>query len=188
MQAVNRWLWYVCVLMILLSDLRAQDARAANEAGVESQIKAAYLYKFGRFIEWPPATFARPGSTVRIGILGADPVADDLSRIVVNRTINDLPVTVLKMRRDDQPADFHMIFISNQEAGRLGEILAAVRGQPILIITESNESFSAGSMINLVTIDGKLRFDVALNAVEAGHLKLSALMLAAANRVVRGSS
>jgi hypothetical protein len=151
---------------------------------VEWQVKAAYLYKFGHYIEWPPPTFESPVSSLKIGILGADALADELLKISAGRTINGRPVTVRRLRREDPVAGLNMLFIGRSNPGRLADILAAVKGQPVLTITDSEDALSLGSMINFVVVDGKLRFEIAPKTAEAGNLTISARLLAVAYKVL----
>jgi len=155
------------------------DTRAA-----EVQIKAAFLYKFGEFVQWPPAAFARPDAPFSIGVLGADDVAAALEHAVAGRTVQGRPVTVRRMRRGESLAGLHVLFIGQAESSRLAETLAAARGEAVLTVTESENALSSGSIINFVAEDQKVRFDVALPPAERGRLKISSRLLAVARKVV----
>lgn len=166
----------------------AGQALAQPERAAEIQIKAAFLYKFGGFVEWPPAAFARPDSAFTIGVLGADAVAAELERVVAGRTVQGRQVTVRKLKRGEPIVGLHVLFVGQQEAARLAEIVGALKGPMPLIVTESENALSQGSMINFVSADDKVRFDVALPPAERGQLRISSRLLAVARKVVSSSS
>jgi hypothetical protein len=184
-----RWLLLTCFLLVALVGFRSVKAETADRPdAVEQQVKAAYLYKFGSYVEWPEKTFASPDSPLRIGVIGADALADELGKMAVGRTVNGRPVTVHKLRREDAVTGLNVLFIgSSTSNGRLSEILAAVKGQPILTVTESDDALAVGGMINFIVVDGKLRFEVAPKTAGLGRLSISARLLAAAYKVAGAS-
>ena len=181
-----RWLLRACLLLILLPGFQMAEAQTAENSALEWQVKAAYLYKFGNYIEWPPSAFASADSALKIGILGADALADELLKISAGRTINGRLVSVHKLRREDSLAGMNVLFIGRSNRSRLADILASVKGQPVLTVTESDDALAAGSMINLVVVDAKLRFEVAPRPAAPGNLVISARLLAVAYKVALG--
>jgi hypothetical protein len=170
-----------CFLFALALPLAAmgQDNRAA-----EVQIKAAFLYKFGEFVQWPPASFARADAPFAIGVMGADDVAAALEQVVADRTVQGRPVVVRRVRRGEALGGLHVLFIGQADGARLAETLAAAKGQPLLTVTESDNAIAHGSVINFVAEDQKVRFDIALPSAERGQLKISSRLLAVARKVV----
>ena len=163
-------------------------AAQAPDRAAEVQIKAAFLYKFGGFVEWPPAAFERAESAFTIGVLGADAMVAELDRATTGRTVQGRPVAVRKLRRGESLAGLHVLFVGRQETARLAEIVGAADRQPLLVVTESENALAQGSMINFVSSEDKVRFDVALPPAERGQLRISARLLAVARKVVSGSS
>lgn len=163
-------------------------AAAQPERAAEIQIKAAFLYKFGGFVEWPAAAFDRADSAFAIGVLGADAIAAELDRVTAGRTVHGRTVSLRRVKRGESLAGLHVLFVGQQEAARLPEILAAAKGQPLLVVTESESALTQGSMINFVSSEDKVRFDVALPPAERGQLRISARLLGVARKVVPGSS
>jgi hypothetical protein len=152
----------------------------------EVRIKAAFLYKFAEFVQWPPAAFVDPSTPFVIGIVGADDVASELERVVSDRTVQGRALSVRRLRRGDAFGGIHVLFIGQTESARLGEILAGAKGQAILTVTESDNGLGAGSMINFVPVEDKIRFDIAVPPAERGQLRISARLLAVARKVVAG--
>jgi hypothetical protein len=170
------------LLALLCLGLPAQAQIRATDV----QVKAAFLYKFGAYVEWPPQAFPEPGTPFTIGVLGADAVAEELEQITADRTVHDRPVAVRKLKRGEPLGGLHVLFVGQAESGRLAESLAAAKAQPVLVVTESGDGVPNGSIINFVPVDNKLRFDIALAAAERMQLRISARLLAVARRVVPG--
>ena len=171
-----------CLLLALALPLAA--AAQVESRSSEAQIKAAFLYKFGEFVQWPPASFARADAPFAIGVMGAEEVAAALEQLVANRTVQGRPVLVRRVRAGESLARLHMLFIGPADAPRLAETLAAAKGQALLTVTESDNALAQGSMINFVAEDQRVRFDIAPGSAERGQLKISSRLLAVARRVI----
>ncbi len=177
----------MCLLFSILFVLRNAQAQNTEHTEVEWRVKAAYLYKFGSYIVWPPETFTRPEAQLNIGIVNADAIADELMKIIPGRTINGHPLTVRKLRLGEPMTGFNILFIGSAHIDNLTETLTAVKGLPILTVTDSEVGFNQGSMINFVIIDGKLRFEIAPKAASTGKLAISARLLSVAYKVASES-
>jgi hypothetical protein len=152
----------------------------------EAQVKAAFLYKFGAFVEWPPRAFSKADTPYTIGLIGADAVADELERVAEGRTVHGRPVAVRRVKRGELLAGLHVLFVGKAETGRLADILASAKAQSLLVVTEAAEGLPQGSIINFVPVENKLRFDIALAHAERVQLRISARLLALARKVVSG--
>lgn len=173
----------LCMLAASLAG-RAFAQSEANPA--EYQIKAAYVFKFLNYVDWPPQSAA--DAPLQIGVIGARAMADELTGIVAKRTVNGRPVTVRRLRPGDATAELNLLFVARSESARLADIVAATKDQGTLVVTESAEAPALGSAINFVVEDDKVRFDVAPRAFEKANLKVSARLLTVARKVLPGSS
>jgi hypothetical protein len=172
-------------LALLLWTLAAPGNTQTASDEAEYQVKAAFLYKFLGFVEWPNAIFSRADAPIVIGVLGAEPLAEELSRIVVSRTVSGRSVAVRRFGGGDPVVDVHVLFVSRANSARLPAILAATRGRALLTVSESDDArASEGSVINFVTVDDKVRFDVRLDRAEQAGLRISARLLSVARKVV----
>ncbi len=170
-----------CLMFISLSEASAQSIPA--EESLEYSVKAAYLFKFGSFIEWPPNTFSSPQSPLMVGIVGNDPFGTKLEQIVEGRTINGRPLVIRRFRHGQQPQEvIHILFISRSEQQNLNAMVTGLNG--VLTIAEFEPS-PPGVMINFTLNENKVRFDVDLDAASRGELKISSKLLSVA-RNVRG--
>lgn len=174
------------VLMFMMGGLSLCWAQTDAQIA-EYRVKAAFLYKFGDYIEWPSQAFVQLDSPLVMGIMGADFLADELTKLVVGRTIGGRPIVVRKLKHGEMIKGVHLLFVGRSELGQLGDILAATKGQAILTVTESEQT-SIGGVINFIIVDDKVRFDIALQQAEQNNLKISARLLAVARKVVSSVS
>jgi hypothetical protein len=157
----------------------------SGQSLTEVQVKAAFVYKFGAFVEWPATAFSSPGAPLAIGVLGADDLAEELERVVAGRKVHDRAVAVRRLQRGESFAGLHVLFVGGSEGPRLAQILERARGQPVLVVTDAPHGPPPpGSMINFVPENDRVRFDVALAPAEEGLLKISARLLAVARKVI----
>lgn len=172
----------LCICALYLSAAFANAQVDLKEP--EVRVQAAFLFKFGGYIEWPAEAFSSPKETLVVGVINADALAEELSSLVVGREIEGRSVVVRKLRRGDSLIGVHLLFVGRLERGDLERTLIPLRGIPILIVTESSDALKFGSIINLVVVDGKLRFDVSPEVAAANGLKISSKLLAVARKVV----
>src|SRR5690554_1372357 len=177
------WMRALCAVAILLigSPLAAQPTTAAaSSAYSEAEIKAAFLYNFGSYVQWPREAGA--ADPITFALLNAPGVEEALERLVQGRTLQNRPVRVRRLRSVNELDDEEILFIGPGENGRLRQLIAAVDG-PTLIVTDAPDGLALGSMINFQLVDQRVRFEVRLPAAEAAGLMLSARLLSAALRV-----
>ncbi len=167
------------MLCAFVSQAQTQDSSSALTP--ERGVKAAYLYKFAGYIDWPEGTFARGDTPITIAIMGDDQLADALAQYVSGRTVNNRPLTVKKQTGDDLPDGIHILFIARSETARLRATGRLMR--PTLIVTESESTLTQGSTINFLVSDGRVRFEVSLENAEKRRLKLSSGLLRVAQNI-----
>jgi len=168
------------LLRCLALTLALPLAALAQDRASDLQVKAAFLYKFGDFVQRPPPAFPAAETPFAIGVLGADDLAAALESLVVNRTVQGRPIVVRRVRRGDALTGLHVLFIGQA----VPETLSAARGHPLLTVTDSEGAIAQGAMINFVADAERVRFDVALPSAERGQLRISARLLAVARRVI----
>lgn len=177
-------LFAVLALAVLVVLGPSAPAAGQELQATEYRVKAAFIYKFGDYVEWPAEAFHSPNSPLVIGVIGADAIADELARVSAGRTVGGRPVAVRKLRHGEPLSGLHMIFIGRTSRAQLSTALAASKGQPALTIAEAEDGLRLGSMVNFVIVSDKVRFDVALPPAEASRLKISSRLLAVARNVV----
>lgn len=172
------------VLLIAVQCLAACAWAAGSGAGdIEYQIKAAYLYKFAAYVEWPSAAFAEANTPVIIAVVGADDVAAALNNIKAGQMVNNRAVQVKLLKPGDPLTGVQILFIGRQESGHLRRWLDSVQAQPVLTVTEWAGALGVGSVINFVPVDDRIRFEVSAVSAERSGLKISARLLSVAQKV-----
>jgi hypothetical protein len=174
-------LGYVAALSFTVwpSGLRAQPSPPTD-----AQVKAAFLYNFGKFVTWPPAA-ERPDQPFVIGILGDDPFGDTLDQMVTERAIRGRKVSVRRFTSaGDAIAHCQLLFISASEAAQLAEILRVSSRSNVLTVSDLDRFTERGGMIGFRIEDKRVRFDINLSAAEAAGLAMSSQLLKLAHSVV----
>lgn len=160
---------------------------AAASVG-EDRVKAAYLFRFIGYVEWPATSFPKADTPYQIGVMFADEVADELQAIASTRTVNNRQIVVRKLQGNELPGGLHMLFIGAGERGRQTQFLRQLQQQPVVLVTEFEGALAQGSMINFRLIDDRLRFEVGLGPAERSGLKFNSRMLGVASSVIKGPS
>lgn len=176
----------VCAGLLLLAIVVAPLKLAQGSSPSEYDLKAAFLFHFGQFVEWPDKTFAKPHAPLVIGLYGPDPFHGDLERIVANENINGHPIVVRQTVALSDLKDCNVVFINPQEQKNATAILTALKGAAVLTVTEEMDHFSqSGFMINLFVADDKVRFAINEKATERAGLKISPKLLGLARQPIR---
>jgi hypothetical protein len=175
-----------CLLLVMVLCAGGQPvlARDDDAEAAEQRIKAAFLYKFGSYVDWPDNTFEAPDSPFVIGVMGAGDVARDLGEMVIGRTVAGREIEVRRVDPGDALVGIQILFIGHAVSEQIDAILANAAGLPLLTVTEEENVPAPGSIINFVVVGNKVRFDVALTAARLGRLKISARLLAVARNVI----
>ena len=149
----------------------------AEEPSREYQVKAAFIYNFVQFVEWPASAFQSDSSPITIGILGSNPFGDVLERIVEGKTIRGRPLAVRYWSTIEQVDQCQVIFVNSSDPAFLSELQAKLKGKNVLSIGEADQFLSNGGVIRLYDEDNKVRFEINVDAAEQQKLKLSSKLL-----------
>jgi hypothetical protein len=168
------------VLLLSLPRLAGGLGDAQEFRPTEYQVKAAFLFNFAKFVEWPPHAFASGTSPLVIGILGENPFHEDLARTILNKTIDRHPLEINEVRSPTQATNCHILFISTSEKERLPEILKGLKGANVLTVSETERFIDAGGMINFVLQGTKIRFQINKDAAASAGLKISSKLMSLA--------
>jgi hypothetical protein len=187
-ETIIRGLVAACSLLVALGGMQAARAEAEDGSeALERQVKAAFLYKFAGYVEWPEANLPRPDTPITIGVLGADTLAAELSRLVAGRTVNNRAITAKRLKPGDSLAGINVLFIGKEETARLSQLLPVTRPRAILTVTESEGALAHGSVINFTLVERRVRFEISLDSAEKSGLKLSSRLLTVAQQVYTGN-
>jgi hypothetical protein len=143
----------------------------------EYQVKAIFLYNFAQFVTWPAAAFPDAHTPITIGILGDDPFGPLLEEAVRGEVIDGRRLAIKRFQGVEERIDSHMLFVSKSEKGRVGQILAAVQGKSILTVGETEAFARQGGIINFITVDNRVRYEINMEAAKRAHLDISSKLL-----------
>ncbi len=160
------------------------DTSEAEEPYSAASVEAVYLYRFAGYIEWPQEALAHPRFT--IAVLGDDEVAEALSRVLTDRSVGGLPTSVRRARNARDVGDAQVVYIGEGYRGDMRALISSLAHRPVLVVTDEANALGAGSMVNFVIADGKVRFEVSLASATRAGLKISSQLLAVAVRVQTG--
>jgi len=173
-----------CITLLAASAPQRAGAQAARLEASEASVKAAFLYKFPAYVEWPPNAFASPTAPFVFGVVGQEEVAAELERLVAGRQWSGHPMVVKRIDVDNVRG-VQVLFVGRGAGDRVAALVHAAQAPGILVVTENDKGFAAGSAINFVMQDERVGFEVSPDAAERSGLRISSRMLAVARRVVQ---
>jgi hypothetical protein len=149
----------------------------------EYEVKAAYLYNFGRFVRWPANVPTTQDNSFSICVLGQDPFGPTLDSTLAGESLDGRPVVVRRISRAQDVGDCRIMFISSTEENHLKQILAALENSLVLTVSDMPDFSRRGGMIQFVLEGSKVRFEINLANAEAARLTVSAELLKVAATV-----
>jgi hypothetical protein len=152
---------------------------------LEYEVKAAFLFRFAQFVEWPAGTFKEASEPFTYCTIGDDPFQGALERTLNGKTIGLRPLRVAHLSGRGKIGECQVLFVGGSEdKKRIEETLASAGNLPILTVGEADQFAEDGGTIGFCTEDNKIRFDVNLDAAGKAGLKISAKLLALAKKVL----
>jgi hypothetical protein len=156
----------------------------SGQIATEYQLKAAFLYNFTKFVEWPGDSFPTNNSPLRLCVLGNAPFSSELSQVTEGKIVGGHPVQVAALDNWHHARDCQLVFISSSELMPLRDILQGLRGTSALTVGDSKSFAQEGGMIGLFIEGERMRFEVNLRVANAAHLKISSKLLSLAKAVL----
>jgi hypothetical protein len=171
-----------------LSLASAGVARAAPAVSREFEVKAVFLFNFAQFVEWQKDAFPDASAPLVIGILGSDPFGAYLDEAVRGEKVNDRAIVIRRFSSVGDVGTCHILYISQSEAPRLGDILAALKGRSILTVSDMDQFSRDGGMIRFVMENNKVRLRINNDAARASGLRISSKLLRPSEVVTSGGA
>ncbi len=176
----------IALLTALLAALAAQAARGAAPASFEEyEVKAAFLYNFAKFVEWPDEAFSDPRSPIVLLVVGSDPFGDALASLK-GKTASGRPLAVLRAATVDDLVRCHILFVAASETPRLSRILQATKSWSTLVVGDVDGFARKGGAINLVRKEDRIAIEVNPEAAQRARLRISSKLLGLAKIVRSG--
>jgi hypothetical protein len=166
----------LALLLLLGSRLAAQSAG-------EYELKAAFLYKFASFVEWPDALSNGP---LCIGVLGQDPFGPALDEVVKGKSYQGRSFEIRRFKPGQESSKCQILFIGAVESKRLRAVLDRLQGAAVLTVGDVPDFCQSGGMVNLGLAGNKVQLEINMEAAETAGLHLSSRLLSLA-RIVRAA-
>jgi hypothetical protein len=179
----------LCFVALFLSVSAMRETCLAAEAEnqkipSEERVKTAFLFNFVKFVDWPSGVFADNNSPVLIGIIGDDPLSGELEASLRGKNINGRKLIMRRIAWPGEIKGMHILMVCASESRAAQEILASVKGKPVLTIGEMDRFGQQGGIINFFIEEKKVRFEINIDAADKARLKISSQLLALA-RIIR---
>lgn len=142
----------------------------------ENEVKAAYLFNFAKFVEWPERAFASKTSPIILCILGDDPFGEALASLEMKK-IKGRSLTVIRAYNKEHIRPCHMLYVSDSEKKELSDVLSKSDNKPCLTVSSIDDFASKGGMIGFVRKGKNIRFEVNLEKVKRVELSVSSRLL-----------
>lgn len=187
-RSLAHWSFAFACALVAAAVAAPQQGRAqpGQSQALERRVKAAFLYKFLGYTEFPASAFGDAASPVTIVVAGSDEMLAELGAITAGRSVNNHPIVVRALRENEANGVAHLLFVAGGDCARARAVIRSTHA--LLVVTECDSGLQQGSVINFRIVDDHVRFDVALDAAERNGVKLSSRLLTVANRVQKGST
>ncbi|MEA2562452.1 MAG: hypothetical protein QOH06_3956 [Acidobacteriota bacterium] len=159
----------ILLLLLMAAPLRAQAP--------EYDLKAAFLFNFAKFVEWPAGAFAGDRAPLTICVYGEDPFGATLDEVVRDERVGERSLLVQRPDSVNDLRECHVLFVSRSEKDRLGDVMAEVKGKPVLTVADMDGFLRAGGIINFVLEGSKVRFLIDQEAAGRSGLQISSKLM-----------
>jgi len=149
----------------------------------EYRVKAAFLFNFARFVDWPAITFVSASSPFALCVYGDDPFGPDLDAIVQGESIAGRAMVVRRIRELDAVVQCQIVFVSGSADSELEAVVEKLGHRPTLVVSDVESAARRGAIIRMMTVNNRVRLLVNIDAARAAHLTISSNLLRAAEVV-----
>jgi uncharacterized protein DUF4154 len=163
-------------------------ANAQSGEPNEYEVKAAFLFNFTKFVEWPDTSFSDPHAPILLGIIGDDPFGESLTTIVAGQKVEGRTIIIQKHRYGDDLRHCQILFVSASERAHVAQILASVQLAGVMTVSDIDGFAEAGGLMQFVIEENRVRFLVNLDVAKQSKLRVSAKLLALAHVVHSGQA
>lgn len=157
---------------------------AYSQAISEDEVKAAYLYNFAKFVEWPEESFADASAPIHLCVLNDPSIGSELSRIVKDKHITGRSVVVVPIQNGEQGRSCQILFINSAQSSQVEHIIKVLQGASVLTVGETTGFVEQGGIVNFVIQNDQVHFQVNHRAATQSRLRMSARLLSVAKLVI----
>ncbi|MEO8622517.1 MAG: YfiR family protein [bacterium] len=171
---------------LLLALLCIAGRARAQAPADEAQIKAAFVFNFLKFVDWPATATRRSDEQLVVAIIGDGPSADAVTAFLTAKRVGERPIVVKVLNWDQSLAGVHAAFVSETDARKRRRVFDAAASASVLSIGEGHDFALRGGVIGLVVEEQRVRFDIDADAAEAARIRISSKLLALGHAVHSG--
>ncbi len=175
----KRTLFFNSALLLVTISWCSVSAQVADEY----QVKAAFLYNFAKFVEWPSSAFKSPQEPISICIVGQNPFGSALEEAIRGKEIEGRTLVVHQVPDGAPTCTCHILFVGASEHRHFRALTETFKAPGILTVGEAPWFGSEGGMINLKLEGGRVRFEINVEAADQRQLRISSKLLSLAQVV-----
>jgi hypothetical protein len=181
-------LYAVVLFLSALGVCETCPAAEADNSSISSEerIKTAFLFNFMKFVDWPSGAFADNHAPMLIGVIGDDPLGGELEASLRGKNINGRELIIRRIAWPGDIRGMHILLVCASEARVAQDILASVKGNPVLTVGEMDRFGQQGGIINFFIEEKKVRFEINIDEADKARLKISSQLLTLA-RIIRNN-
>jgi hypothetical protein len=150
---------------------------ASPQTTKEYQVKAAFLFQFMQFVEWPEPALGDPSLPICIGVLGRDPFGPALEEVTRNEKAQNRPIVVRRSQNAGDLQDCHLVFVSSSEMPRAAQVIAAFGERPVLTVGDTHGFARQGGIMNFFLEGQRVRFEINAGEARQAGLRISSQLL-----------
>lgn len=168
---------------LLLATTASAQKKDAGRTFDEYEVKAVFLLNFSNYSEWPAEAFASADAPFTFGVLGDCPFGTKLEAALKGEKVKGREIKIRRARKVEELKDCQVVFVGRSEKARVEAVIAALRGKPVLTVSDLEDFCRACGIACFTTEDNRVRFQINAAAARAGGLKISSQLLALAKLV-----
>lgn len=157
--------------------LLAPPARGAPDAPTEWEVKAAYLYNFTRFVEWPENAMPSPSAPFVVGVFGPDPFGRAIDATFAGKAVGTHPIVVRRLESPEEAPSVQILFLPAPLEREALRALRAAQGKPVLVVSDADGTSPRGVILAFRLRDNRVRFQVNLAPAREAGLRISSQLL-----------
>ncbi|GMV91396.1 MAG: hypothetical protein AMXMBFR82_11740 [Candidatus Hydrogenedentota bacterium] len=170
-------------LVAILGASETPVSGATDEAPTEYEVKAAFIFKFVSFVEWPEESFPENDTPIRIGILGEDPFGTSLDRTIEGKSVRGRTLEARRSNDVEELSACHMVFVAQPVPADVQSLTTKLHERHILTIGDSADFAKRGGIINFVEREGKIRFEINAKSAQRANIRISSQLLSLAHLI-----
>src|SRR5690606_17137040 len=163
-----------CIPIVMLLGIDGPKQRLPEK---QYQVKAAFLYNFTQFVEWPDSAFSEANAPLIIGVVGEDHFGSYLEEVVAGEQMNGHPLIVKRFNDDEEITTCHILFVSVKSKNNSEKIIERTKGKSILTVSDIPTFLQNGGMIRFISVNNKIQFQINPGASISADLKISSKLL-----------